>query len=111
MLNDDRTTKAVLSSLRDTKVGQMATLPLRGEGKGRNWQGEEGGWDPPRDCTFPLFTSSATALPSGVAGDEIETPLWKQNAAWLDCWLETGYPVMYEEPSSCRVPFGPHAAG
>ena len=50
LFDDDRATKAVLSFLRVTKVGQMVTIPPRGRGEEREEdevEGEEGGPGPP----------------------------------------------------------------
>ena len=41
LVGDERATKAVLSFLRETKVGQMVTIPPRDGGR----EGEEGGED------------------------------------------------------------------
>ena len=50
LLFDDRVTKAVLSFLRVTKVGQMVTIPPRDREEEREEdevEGEEGGPGPP----------------------------------------------------------------
>ena len=51
MFNDERATKAVLSFLRKTRVGQMITIPPRGGGGVEEVEaeveGEEGGPGPP----------------------------------------------------------------
>ena len=56
LFNDERATKAVLSFLRKTRVGQMVTIPPRGGGEGEGEdeprdreevEGEEGGAGPP----------------------------------------------------------------
>ena len=50
LFDDDRATKAVLSFLRVTKVGQMVTIPPRGREEEREEDevdGEEGGPGPP----------------------------------------------------------------
>ena len=50
LFGDDRATKAVLSFLRATKVGQMVTIPPRGGEEEREEdevEGEEGGPGPP----------------------------------------------------------------
>ena len=61
LFGDERATRAVLSCLRKTKVGQMVTIPPRDEvgeeggeeGSGEEWvevEGEEGGPGSPQDC-------------------------------------------------------------
>ena len=48
MFDDVRATPAVLSFLRDTQVGRMASLAPRGdEGEGEESEGEEGGLGSP----------------------------------------------------------------
>ena len=50
LFNDERATKAVLSFLRKTRVGQMITIPPRdgeGEREEAEVEGEEGGPGPP----------------------------------------------------------------
>ena len=67
LFGDERATRAVLSCLRKTKVGQMVTIPPRDEvgeeggeeGSGEEWvevEGEEGGPSPGWDATWVVLS-------------------------------------------------------